>query len=170
MVGHGGSSAGSYLADPTSPIPSHCASIVATSTLRVNCQLLSWAAHLFLFLWAGMNNNLPQHVQYQPVICCYTVKQSLAVCTCRLLLNAWAHNTMLSRLHGETDTCLSCLSLFLFSFWLTDTLLLLSTFICLIKIHRNYTTCENLSLCPSPLPPSLPSPHLSLSLSLSIKY
>ena len=36
MVGHGGSSAGSYLADPTSHIPSHCASIVATSTLRVN--------------------------------------------------------------------------------------------------------------------------------------
>ena len=26
----------SYLADPTSPIPSHCASIVATSTLRDN--------------------------------------------------------------------------------------------------------------------------------------
>ena len=36
MVGHGGNSAGSYLADPTSPIPSHCASIVVTSTLRVN--------------------------------------------------------------------------------------------------------------------------------------
>ena len=36
MVGYGGSSAGSYLADPTSPIPSHCASIVTTSTLRVN--------------------------------------------------------------------------------------------------------------------------------------
>ena len=35
MVGHGGSSAGLYLADPTSPIPSHCALIVATSTLRV---------------------------------------------------------------------------------------------------------------------------------------
>ena len=35
MVGHGGSSAGSYLADPTSPIPSHCSSIVMTSTLRV---------------------------------------------------------------------------------------------------------------------------------------
>ena len=35
MVGHGGSSAGLYIADPTSPIPSHCASIVATSTLRV---------------------------------------------------------------------------------------------------------------------------------------
>ena len=38
MVGHGGSSAGSYLADPTSPTPSHCASIVATSTLRVNAH------------------------------------------------------------------------------------------------------------------------------------
>ena len=38
MVGHGGSSAGSYLADPTSPIPSHCASIVATITVRVNLQ------------------------------------------------------------------------------------------------------------------------------------
>ena len=36
MVGHGGSSAGSYLTDPTSPIPSHCASIVATSTVRIN--------------------------------------------------------------------------------------------------------------------------------------
>ena len=36
MVGHGGSSASSYLADPTSPIPSHCASIVATSSLRLN--------------------------------------------------------------------------------------------------------------------------------------
>ena len=35
MVGHGGSSTGSYLADPTSSIPSHCASIVVTSTLRV---------------------------------------------------------------------------------------------------------------------------------------
>ena len=39
MVGHGGSSAGSYLADPTSPIPSHCASIVMTSTLRVNSNI-----------------------------------------------------------------------------------------------------------------------------------
>ena len=47
MLGHGGSSAGSYLADPTSPIPSHCAviilfqsfcraSIVVTGTVRVN--------------------------------------------------------------------------------------------------------------------------------------
>ena len=41
MVGHGGSSAGSYLADPTSPIPSHCASIVVTSTLTVNWYVCS---------------------------------------------------------------------------------------------------------------------------------
>ena len=39
--GMGGSSAGSYLADPTSPIPSHCASIVATSTVRVK-TLMVW--------------------------------------------------------------------------------------------------------------------------------
>ena len=52
MVGHGGSSAGSYLADPTSPIPSHCASIVATSTLRVNTSNLMWyfARYLHFFL------------------------------------------------------------------------------------------------------------------------
>ena len=39
MVGHGGSSTGSYLTNPISPIPSHCASIVVTSTLRVNIDL-----------------------------------------------------------------------------------------------------------------------------------
>ena len=47
MVGHGGSSAGSYLADPTSPIPSHCASIVVTSTLRVKC-VPEWFVHCVL--------------------------------------------------------------------------------------------------------------------------
>ena len=40
MVGHGGSSS-LYLADPTSPIPSHCASIVVTNTLRVNTTELT---------------------------------------------------------------------------------------------------------------------------------
>ena len=49
MVGHGGSSAGSYLTDPTSPIPSHCASIVATSTVRIkidhNPGALLWRCH-----------------------------------------------------------------------------------------------------------------------------
>ena len=41
MVRNEGSSAGSYLADLTSPIPSHCASIVTTSTVRVNIFTLS---------------------------------------------------------------------------------------------------------------------------------
>ena len=41
MVGHAGSSAGLYLADPTSPIPSHCASIVTTSTLIVIYRIVS---------------------------------------------------------------------------------------------------------------------------------
>ena len=59
MVGHGGSSAGSYLADPTSPIPSHCASIVVTSTVRVkefnkegsfSCWS-SWLPHLEYLLY-----------------------------------------------------------------------------------------------------------------------
>ena len=46
MVGHGGSSAGAYLATPTSPIPSHCASTVVTSTLRVNNSLLGMMIHV----------------------------------------------------------------------------------------------------------------------------
>ena len=48
MVGHGGSSAGSYLADPTSPFPSHCASIVGTSTVRVN--VYPWGPKTQLFI------------------------------------------------------------------------------------------------------------------------
>ena len=51
MVGHGGCSAGSYLADPTSLIPSHCASVVATSTLRVSRCTLGFR-QLFHFLTA----------------------------------------------------------------------------------------------------------------------
>ena len=39
MVRHGGSSVGSYLTDPTFPIPFYCASIVVTSTLRVNVHV-----------------------------------------------------------------------------------------------------------------------------------
>ena len=45
MVGHGGSSAGSYLTDPTSPIPSHCAVILFKS---VPVQQLLWLALLRL--------------------------------------------------------------------------------------------------------------------------
>ena len=60
MVGHGGSSAGSYLPDPTSPIPSHCASIVATSTLRVKlrCFQLCYGfkicdEHIGISIWSS---------------------------------------------------------------------------------------------------------------------
>ena len=42
MLGHGGSSAGSYLADPTSPIPSHCAVIILFQSVAVH--QLSWLA------------------------------------------------------------------------------------------------------------------------------
>ena len=54
MVGHLGSSAGSYLADPTSPIPSHCASIVVTSTLRVKLLYNGVQIEgLFIESWSG---------------------------------------------------------------------------------------------------------------------
>ena len=36
MLGHGGSSAGSYLADPTFPIPSHCAVIILFQSVPVH--------------------------------------------------------------------------------------------------------------------------------------
>ena len=36
MLGHGGSSAGSYLADPTSPIPSHCAVIILFQSVALS--------------------------------------------------------------------------------------------------------------------------------------
>ena len=42
MVGHGGSSAGSYLTDPTSPISSHCAVIILFKSVPVH--QLSWLA------------------------------------------------------------------------------------------------------------------------------
>ena len=83
MVEHGGSSAGSYLADPTSPIPSHCASIVATSTLRVNgkydLDIHDWDAsdeHTFTVLhtpqigveplWKALQNDLQNDSGQQP--------------------------------------------------------------------------------------------------------
>ena len=47
MVGHGGSSAGLYLADPTSPIPSHCASIVVTSSSRVGITYKNYTRIFF---------------------------------------------------------------------------------------------------------------------------
>ena len=49
MVRHGGSSAGSYLADPTSPIPSHCASIVGTSTFKLMSPITYKEQQCFLW-------------------------------------------------------------------------------------------------------------------------
>ena len=51
MVEHGGSSAGSYLADPTSPIPSHCAVIILFKSVPVH--QLSWQAHKELYVTDG---------------------------------------------------------------------------------------------------------------------
>ena len=63
MVGHGGSSAGSYLADPTSPTPSHCASIVTTSTLRVNFKLGGWVGHIKIQV--GIDCGINRTIKFQ---------------------------------------------------------------------------------------------------------
>ena len=65
MVGHGGSSASSYLADPTSPIPCHCASIVVTSTLRVNIRMNQQI----------MNNRTPVTKSKRMVLSCIDIYQ-----------------------------------------------------------------------------------------------
>ena len=50
MVGHGGSSAGSYLADPTFPIPFTVASIAVTSTVGVNYEKVhSAVCHKYVY-------------------------------------------------------------------------------------------------------------------------
>ena len=59
MVRHGGSSAGSYLADPTSPIPSHCASIVVTSTLRVNIPRIERASDSSIAYLSSPSHTFP---------------------------------------------------------------------------------------------------------------
>ena len=68
MVGHGGSSAGPYLADPTSPIPSHCASIVVTGIVRVNpCNEISNnARNLFTHLISPIHaKSYPYFIKFQ---------------------------------------------------------------------------------------------------------
>ena len=70
MVGHGGSSAGSYLADPTSPIPSHCASIVATSTLRVKtCNTTLWSLSEGRHAQSKPKGNRPAHLRLVSLCC-----------------------------------------------------------------------------------------------------
>ena len=46
MVGHGVSSAGSYLADPTSPIPSHCAVIILVKGVPVHSVVTRVKMHI----------------------------------------------------------------------------------------------------------------------------
>ena len=82
MVGHGGSSAGSYLADPTSPITSHCAvillfkspsaSIAVTSTSRISTAMDSFKAKNPCYqaaITAAMTQMKVQHV-----LCCTSNK------------------------------------------------------------------------------------------------
>ena len=69
MVGHGGSSAGSYLANPTSPIPSHCASIVVTSTLRVKffCAPCSCKTSFSYLLTKGLIQQILRGIRFNGI-------------------------------------------------------------------------------------------------------
>ena len=107
MVGHGGSSAGSYLADPTSPIPSHCASIVMTSTLRVNLPINpalhvhsccpQWLVHTLL---GGHGDIVASHAddtsQPEIVLCfCGSVSSEFGPCPTRMFCRVKAYIRMM---------------------------------------------------------------------------
>ena len=115
MIGHGRSSAGSYLADPTSPIPSHCASIVATSILRLNflqvnlqsfnmifdlatityeistCNSGIFATNDALFVVSYIHCGITQQINHVTVCMCYMDQDKIQqvhsnfACTCTLL-------------------------------------------------------------------------------------
>ena len=105
MVGHGGSSAGSYLADPASPIPSHCASIFVTSTLRVILCLKTGACICFctekyvstchqffrisghLLLSSVIIRKTDVCFQYSPYVC-----HCRKLCFCRILYDSSCHS------------------------------------------------------------------------------
>ena len=85
MVGHGGKSAGSYLADPTSPISSHCASIVATSTLRViSCSIRiavpcgSVERKRILFQFPNAPAGIQTHNPEASKLSCHNTQQTLS--------------------------------------------------------------------------------------------
>ena len=61
MVGHGGSSAGSYLADPTTPIPSHCAVIILFKSVSVHQLSCLALKELIVLLMCGSLN-----ISYSP--------------------------------------------------------------------------------------------------------
>ena len=110
MVGHGGSSADSYLADPTSPIPSHCASIVVTSTLRVNAEvgliacLCSWAMGLDQKFMSSNGNNSEQK---ESISFDWLHIISHSVITAKSNMNTWMvlnASVYLPRCYGECKT------------------------------------------------------------------
>ena len=68
MVGHGGISAGSYLADPTSPIPSHCASIVATSTAALQ-ELRSYYSPFYMTQFLTVRAHFPERLDTRNKLC-----------------------------------------------------------------------------------------------------
>ena len=91
MVGHGGSSAGLYLANPTCPIAFHCASIVATSTFKsytyvchllpsfgvhsctfYDCSIASAGSDGLVVVWGILNGDVQQVLdvhQHRPISC-----------------------------------------------------------------------------------------------------
>ena len=94
MVGHGGSSAGSYLADTTSPIPSHCASIVATSTSRVNIYPMSFFSSIKLPSVCSccvtcIISASASHCAKKPVTTMLTYPWKCTVLHCNHLGNTW---------------------------------------------------------------------------------
>ena len=107
MFGHGGNSAGSYLANPTSPIPSHCASIVATSTLRVKPSQQAVAnshAHLHVGLFTCQSSFR------QPISVCSKYSCNLNMGNYLLqLMPLWPHLTSLAAMvvsfSGERHNC-----------------------------------------------------------------
>ena len=96
MVGHGGSSTGSYLADPTSPIPSHCASIVTTSTLKVNYLLSVYMTWVMLIHDTAQHKKVSNHHANLPWKC--------TVLHCNHLGNTWKPLVLMTR---HFDYCLS---------------------------------------------------------------
>ena len=100
MVGHGGSSAGSYLADPTFPIPSHCASIVVTSTVRVNKYIAFLAAILSnKYKYATKVNVMQQVVRFCEVTAQYGHRSQCSSLQCSLYQEARVVMTWISKLY-----------------------------------------------------------------------
>ena len=103
MVGHGGSSAISYLADLTSPIPSHCASIDVTSTLRVKPHKTKWQTTL---IWGFMGNRSADSLfimLWQNSISCAGIYWS--VCLGAFSHGGWCHSASFAHCWNTYACC-----------------------------------------------------------------